>query len=242
MKQYETGMSTAMTSAIVIAIIVVSGLFAATMLFPGIIPTTPTTTPTTPTTPQNGGFGIRAADYLNSRRGDVSFYWIYNCTFVNPDLSTYYAQTEPSAYVDGVKMLQTASGANIEVLFSPYDSNIVGTGSLSVAQWETLGGTLINTLDDLPDSEGTPEITNWYPTFNIGIYFNDGTFLALQYYYADQKLDLSNGTWNGFTEWGWPQDTSYDPTSHWLDTGGLLDGPVSNFYTAITENAPYPSE
>jgi hypothetical protein len=206
-----------------------------------LIPTGTTTTTTTTTTTPNGGFGIRAANYLESRRGDVSFYWIYNCSFANSDLSTFYAQSEPTAFVDGVKMLQTESGANIEVLFSPYDANIIGTGDLSVAQWETLGGTLVNTLGDLPDAEGIPEITDWYPTFNIGIYFDDGTFLALQYFGADQKLDLTNGTWDGFNAWGWPNDTSYDFTPHWLDTGGLLEGPISNFYTAITENAPYPS-
>ncbi|MHA1907993.1 MAG: hypothetical protein ACW98Y_11905 [Candidatus Thorarchaeota archaeon] len=239
MKQYDTGMSTAMTSAIVIAIIVVSGLFAVTVFYPDWIPTTTPTT-TTPTTP-NGGFGIRAADYLNSRRGDVTFYWIFNCSFVNIDLTGFYSQVESSAFVDGVKMLQTEDGANIEVLFSPYDANIIGIGNLSVSQWENLGGSLVNTLDDLPDSDSIPELTEWYPTFNIGIHFNDGTFLAMQYFGADQKLDLTNGTWDGFTEWGWPDITSYDYTPHWLDTGGLLDGPIGNFYTSITENAPYPS-
>ena len=222
MKEYDTGMSTAMTSAIVIAIVVVSGLVVATVFYPGIIPTTTTPTTTTP----NGGFGIRAANYLESRRGDVSFYWIYNCSFVNNDLSNYYDQFQPGAFVDGVKMLQTTEGANIEVLFSPYNADIIGTGNLSTAQWENLGGALVNTLDDLPDTDYS-DLTNWYPTFNIGIYFNDGTFFALQYYLAEDVLDLSNGTWDGFNEWGWPNDTSYDPTSHWLDATGLLQGPSS---------------
>ncbi|MDF1539207.1 MAG: hypothetical protein P1Q69_09935 [Candidatus Thorarchaeota archaeon] len=238
MKQYDTGMSTALTSAIVIAVIVVGGVFAATMFFPGTIIPTTTTTPTTPTTPGTS-YGIRAAYYLESRRDDVAFYWIFNCSFVNNDLSAFYDDTQSGAFVDGVKMAGTEEGATVEVLFSPRTANIVGTGELSPSVWENLGGSIVNTIENLPDSS-YQELTDWYPTFNIGIYFTDGTFFALQYYSTDQMVDLTNGTWDGVTAQGWPLNTGYDPTSHWLYAAGLLDAPITSFYTAITENVLYP--
>jgi hypothetical protein len=238
MKEYDTGMSTAMTSAIVIAVIVVSGLFVATIYYPGVIPTT---TPTTPTTIPNGGFGIRAADYLESRQGDISFYWIYNSSFVNTDLTTFYNQSQPGAFVDGVIMRQTTEGADIEVLFAPWDANIVGNGTLDTTQWTNLENSVVTALEGFSDTT-YPDLDNWYPTFNFGVYFNDGTFFSMQYWESGGVLDLSNGTWDGFSSHGFPNDTSYDPTSHWLLANGLLEGPISNFYTVITENVPYPSQ
>jgi len=63
----------------------------------------------------------------------------------------------------------------------------------------------------------------------------------VQYWQSGDVLDLSNGTWDGFTDSGFPNDTSYDPTSHWLNANGQLDTAIGNFYTAITENVPYPT-
>ncbi|MFW9918529.1 MAG: hypothetical protein ACFFED_02950 [Candidatus Thorarchaeota archaeon] len=234
MKEYDTGLNITAISAVVVAIVVVSGLFVVTVLLP---PGTPTTTPTT--TGPNGGYGIRAADYLNNRRGDVEFYWTCNCTLVNTDISSYYAETVPEAFVDGVLMNRTDSGGIINVLFSPWSERHIGIGELSVTQWENLAGTVVNTIEDLPDYVGIPEIESWYPTLNLGIYFNDGTFFALQYFASDGVVSLSNGTWDGFSEWGWPNTTGYDPNDHWLQSAGLMDIPMTALYSIVTENVPY---
>ncbi len=238
MKEFDTGLNVTAISAVVIAVVIIGGLYAASMLLPpGPAPTTTTPTTTTP----NGGYGIRAADYLNSRRGDVEFYWIFNCTFVNEDLSAYYSEYESSAFVDGVLMNRTESGGFINVLFSPWHDEIVGSGDLTISQWENLAGSIVNTIEDLPDYAGTPELTSWYPTLNLGIYFNDGTFFAMQFYGTDEVVSLSNGTWDGFTEHGWPNLTGYDPEDHWLQPAGLMAAPINLLYSTITENAPYPS-
>ncbi|MFW9956326.1 MAG: hypothetical protein ACFFD3_17420 [Candidatus Thorarchaeota archaeon] len=248
MKQYDTGMSTAMTSAVVIAIVLISGLVAVTVFFPGgLIPTTTptTTTPTTPTTTTpNGGFGIRAADYLNSRREDVVFYCILNSTIVNEDLSAFYAQSHPGAFVDVVKLWRTETGGDIEVGFSPYDANIVGTGSITIAEWETLSGMFVNgAIAEMPDASNPPSSfpSTWPIELYMGIYFSDNTFFQVGYTASDGMVNLVNGTWTGgFTEWGWPEHSGYDSTDHWLSANGLLDAPMGELYSLITENAPYP--
>ena len=239
MKEYDTGLNVTALSAIVIAVVVVGGLFAASMLIPPITPTT-----TTPTT-TGGSYGIRAAEYLNSRRDDIAFYWLYNSTFVNEDLSSFYSESHAGAFVDGVKMEQTESGGDIEVLFAPWDHSIVGTGSVDTTTWETLGGNLVDgALAQMTDHENQdmewPH--TWPVSFIIEIYFDDNTFLGLGYTESDQLVHIQNGTWSGgFTEWGWPDVTGFSEGYN-LNAGGLMDAPIQSFYNAITQNVAYPSE
>ena len=248
MKEYETGINTAVISAIVIAVVVISGLYAATLFIPnGNIPTTTTTTTsTTTTTTTNSGdsYGIRAANYLNTKRDDISFYWIYNSTFVNTRISEFYQESHAGAYVDGVMMQHSISGADIEVLFAPWNENITGTGSINESLWENLGGSLVDgaigQMADNPDQDA--QVWNaGPPSLIIEIYFNDNTFFSLGYSEIDNLVNLNNGTWTGgFTEWGWPEVSSMG-TTHNLIPNGLLVAPMDAFFAAITHNVAYPS-
>ncbi len=239
MKEYDTGIRSTSIVAVVIAIVAVAGLFTASTLINNVIPTTTTTG--TNTNPPSGNYGIRAATYLESRRDDVVFYWMYNSSFVNEDLSDFYKTSHPDAYVDGVRMNRTDAGGIINVLFAPWSAGIIGEGVLPSSEWETMSGSLVNTIESLADYPGTPEIPDWYPTFTIGIYFDDGTFFLLQYYSAQQAVSLINGTWDGFNEWGWPNDISFAQTELWLDAANRMETPMNDFYTAITETVAYPS-
>jgi hypothetical protein len=239
MKEYETGISTAVISAIVIALIIISGLYAATFFLPN-----DNTQTTTTTTSPGGSYGIRAANYLNTRRNDIAFYWIYNSTFVNGRLSEFYQASHVGAYVDSVKMQRSESGADIEVLFAPWNENITGVGSINESTWENLGGSLVDgaigLMTDNPDQEA--EVWNaGIPTLIIEIFFDDNTFFSLGYSSANNLVNLNNGTWTGgFTEWGWPEESSTG-IRHNLLANGLLDAPMDAFYAAITQNVVYPS-
>ncbi len=245
MKQYDTGMNTALTAAIVVAVIVVGGVIAATIYFPGIIPTTttmPTTTPTT--TDPAGGFGIRAASYLESRRDDVAFYCILNCSLVNVDISSFYSATQPGAFVDIVKLFKTETGGDIEVGFSPYDANILGEGEITAAEWETLSGQFVNSIEMMPDANNPPESfpSTWPIELYMGIYFDDNTFFRIGFTESDQMVNLVNGTWTGsFNEMGWPEIANYNSQEYWLNANGLLEQPMGTLYSLITNNAAYPA-
>ncbi len=244
MKAYDTGLRTSITAAIVVAIVVIAGLYAATVLLPnGPTITTPTTTNPTTTTP-SGGYGVKAADYLNSRRDDIVFYWMSNSTFVNERLTNYYQDSEPDAFVDGVTMYKNSDGGNIEVLFAPYSENIVGTGSISNDKWNELSGALVNDaialmLDTTNPPDEFPQ--SWPIDWYIDIFFDDNTFFYIGYTASDQMVYLQNGTWSGeMTEWGHPDITGFAESGYWLNANNLLDIPMNLFYNAITENVDYP--
>jgi len=230
-----------MLAAIAVAVVIAGGLLAASTFIPGGI--IPTTTPTT-TGPTGSNYGIRAANYLNSRVDNVEFYWLYNCTFVNEDLSAHYQETEPSAFVDGVKMIRGAEQVDIEVLFAPWHQNIVGAGSISLDDWGLLSGSIINDgIGQMSDAETHPD--NWPHTwpvdFILEIYFDDNTFFQFGYTSSDSKVYFQNGTWTGgFRESGWPDVTDYDGASYWLEAGGHLTTPMDDLFTTITTNASYP--
>ncbi len=201
-------------------------------------------TTTTTTTNPGGGYGIRAANYLNSRRDDIAFYWMYNSTFVNGRLSEFYQASRAGAYIDGVKMQRTDSGANIEILFAPWSENITGLGSINESIWENLGGSLVDgaigLMADNPD-QGTVVWNTGVPTLIIEIFFDDNTFFSLGYSSANSLVNLNNGTWTGgFTEWGWPEISSTG-TRYNLLANGLLDAPMDAFYAAITQSVVYPT-
>ena len=153
MRNYDTGLSNKFMASIIVAVIITAGVLIVATNLPGggIIPTTTTTTttttsPTTTTTPTNpvNALGAKAALYLNSMRDNVIYYWMCNSTFVNLNLSTYYDSIHPGAYVDGVYMTENETGGEINILFHPYYDNIVGKGTLSEAEWNSLSGSIID--------------------------------------------------------------------------------------------------
>ncbi|MHA2081723.1 MAG: hypothetical protein ACW99H_11320, partial [Candidatus Thorarchaeota archaeon] len=108
MRNYNTGVSGKVYAAMIAAIIITAGVVALAVYFPGgngPIPPTPT------------GLGAETAAFLNSMRDNVQFYFMCNSTFVNEDITDFYAQSEPGAYVDAIVMNRTATGGDIQVLF-----------------------------------------------------------------------------------------------------------------------------
>ncbi|TFF68090.1 hypothetical protein EU520_00835 [Candidatus Thorarchaeota archaeon] len=237
MKWYETGLGKAAVASVVIAVIAISGFLALSIFLPG-----DETGP--PTGPQTG-FGARAADYLNSRRDDVVFYWMCNSSFVNNRLTQYYQQTEPDAYVDGVRMSKYAESGTIEVLFAPYSANITGHGEVSLDDWGTLSGSLVDdAIALMPDAADHPDDFpgTWPIDFYVSIFFDDNTFFYIGYTQSDQMVFLQNGTWTGeLTEYGHPEITGRAETGYWLDANGLMTDPMDDFYNVITENVAYPA-
>jgi hypothetical protein len=246
MRKY-TDSSRIILASITVAIVVVSAVITAIVFLPGLTPTNPTTTtPTGPTTtePTNGGkYGPLAADYLTSRRDDVHFLWIYNCSFVNERLSNYYKQTNSEAFVDGVKMIRNTTHAWAQVLFAPWDSNIEGFGDISLDDWSTLSGSLVDDglrqmADATTPGEGFP--STWPVDFIIDIFFDDLTFFFIGFTSTDGLVYIQNGTWTGsYTEYGWPEIDEYFP-GYWLEEGGYLQTPMDNLYNTITQAVSYP--
>ena len=156
--------------------------------------------------------GAKTAAYLNSLRDNVQYYFMCNSTFVNDDLSDFYSQTHPGAYVDGVRMNRTVDGGNIDVLFSPWDAYITGTGHVSVAEWNTFSG----------------------------VFFDDNTCFFAGFSAVDGYFYVKNGTWTGqFGPMGWPITYDWD-VGYWLVEGGHLAAGMSALYTLITDSVTYP--
>jgi len=224
-----------MIAALVIAVVIICGLLAASVINPGN---------NTSTTPNGSNYGIRVANFLNSRVDNVEFYWIYNSTFVNEDISEYYQETEQSAFVYGVKMTRGLEQVEIEVLFEPWSQNIVGTGSLSLDNWATLSGSFINNgIGQMSVTETSHEYWphTWPVTFILEIYFDDNTFFLFGFSSSDGLVYLRNGTWTGgYRENGWPETVDSFGPSVWLNEGGHLTSPMVDLFTTITSNVPYP--
>lgn len=235
MKNYETGLDKAVTASVIVAVVVIAGLLAVTFLLPG--------GETPPPNGPNGGFGTKAAEYLNSRRDDVVFYWMCNSTFVNERLTQYYQETEPDAFVDGVRMSKDAETGTIEVLFAPYSANLTGTGQMSLDAWATMSGSLVDdAIAQMPDASDHPDNfpSTWPVDFYVDIFFDDNTFFFIGYTESDQMVFLRNGTWSGnLRENGHPEITGHAQTGYWLEANGLMTTPIDNFYDAITANVAY---
>jgi hypothetical protein len=250
MRKYDSSLGRSMLTPILVAVIIVAG-FAATMFwFPGGIgPTTTTTTDTntttTTTTGGGGGYGPLAADYLNSRREDVLFFWIFNCTLVNVNLSNYYDAQEPNAFVDGVFMWRNATDfCMIEVLFHPYSADIVGRAEIIPDQWFALSGSLIdNGLGRMSDATSYPsDFPNTWPVeLYMMIFFDDNSVFRIGYTSSDGLVNIQNGTWNGeFDELsGVPYTSNWQP-GYWLNEDGYLATPINDFYSTITGAVDYP--
>ncbi|TFG13120.1 hypothetical protein EU537_07360 [Candidatus Thorarchaeota archaeon] len=237
MRNYETNLRTSIVAAVAFALIIVGSFLAVTFFLPDGV--------TTPTNATGGSFGIRAAEYLNTRRDDVEFYWMSNSTFVNENLTNYYQRNEPTAFVDAVRMTKASEHGLIEVLFTPCTANLVGTGEIPLHQWNIMSGALVdNAIAQMSDAEEYPDNfpSTWPIDFYVSIFFDDDTFFYLGYTSSDQMVYVQNGTWTGsLTEYGHPEITGYAETGFWLNSDGLLIGPLESFYNIITENVGYPS-
>lgn len=238
LKHYETGLGKAVIASVIVGVVVIAGFLAVSYLLPG-----GESPPDGPTGP-DGGFGARAAEYLNSRRDDVAFYWMCNSSFVNERLTQYYQETEPDAFVDGVRMVKNEEVGTIEVLFAPYSANLTGTGHVSLDKWANMSGLLVDdAIGQMSDAESHPDHfpSTWPIDFYVSIFFDDNTFFYIGYTEADQLVFLQNGTWSGqFTEYGHPETTGYADTGYWLDANGLMTAAIDEFYEVITENVSYP--
>ncbi|MFW9847182.1 MAG: hypothetical protein ACFFD6_10565 [Candidatus Thorarchaeota archaeon] len=246
MRKYDSSLGTSLLAPVIVAIIIVAGFAAAMVWFPGGIgpTTTTTTTTTTPTTGDRQGYGPLAADYLNSRREDVVFYWMCNSTFVNEDLSAFYDGQHAGAFVDGVQMWRNDTDyCRIEVLFAPWSNDIVGSNWLNPDDWFSLSGSLIDDgVGQMADASTHPTDFphTWPVDFWVEVFFEDLSMFYIGYTSSDGYVYLANGTWTGsYTEWGWPEVSGYNP-GVWLLEGGYLVTPIANFYTAITTTVSYP--
>jgi len=242
MKEYGTTMKSTVSAAVVVALLVAGGLIATSIWLPGIHTTTTTTTTTT--THPGSGFGPMAMEYLQSKRNDVMFYWMCNSTFVNSNLSLYYQQSNASAFVDGVYLKRGDPANEIRVLFSPFEEDITGIGSLDQNTWDLFSGLLVNdSIGKMDDASSHPESwpNSWPIDFFIEIFFNDGTLFYLGYTKSDGLAFIQNGTWTGsYTPNGWPEVTGYASTGYWLMEGGHLHNPLVELYGIITNAVSYP--
>ncbi|TFG34249.1 hypothetical protein EU527_04325 [Candidatus Thorarchaeota archaeon] len=245
MRNYETGLSNKFLASAIVAVIITAGVLIVAINLPGggIIPTTPTTTTTTPTNPVNG-LGARAAVYLNSMRDNVVFYWMCNSTFVNLNLSTYYNSVHPGAYVDGVYMTENETGGEINILFHPYYDNIVGKGTLTENEWNSLSGSIIDDgIGQMVEATTHPSVDwphTWPIDFYITVYFNDNTCFYFGFTSGDGFAYMRNGTWSGTTDFhGEPAVISWGE-GFWLNEDGHLEVPLQNLYEAITNTVSYP--
>jgi hypothetical protein len=252
LKEYDPGMGKSTLVSFIVAIVVVTGVLSAAFILPNlptesITTTTGTNHDTTRTTPPNGSriIGPLAANYLTSRRDDVEFYWIYNCSFVNENLSHYYQQRQEddSIFVDGVKMWRNATSAFAQVLFSPYHENIIGFGEISLTDWNALAGSIIDDgIRQMSDATSHPADfpATWPIDLLFEVFFNDNTFFEIGFTKGDGKVHIRNATWSGeFTEWGHPDIIGFQ-SGYWLDEGGYFRTPMLNLFDTITTNVDYP--
>jgi hypothetical protein len=201
-------------------------------------PTSTTTEPTTTTSVPVKTYGALAADYLDSRRDDVVFFWHYNNSFVNQNLSAYYDSQHTGAYVDGLYMLNEIEPM-VRLLFHPYHENIRGEGNISQLEWETLGGQLIDDgIRQMPNSDTTADL--WPPDYMVEVCFEDGTSFHISYLKSAGLVYVANGTWSGFDEYGWAMSTFDYENGWWLQEAGHLQAYLTTLFDTITTHVSYP--
>ncbi len=200
--------------------------------------TEPTETTTTTTMPV-GTYGELAADFINSRRDDIVFFWHYNNSFVNQNLSAYYDEQHSGAYVDGLYMLNTNLTPMVRLLFHPYHDNIRGEGEITQLEWEMLSGLLVDDgIKLMPNSESTQEL--WPPDYMVEVCFLDGTSFHLSYFRSTGLVFIAEGTWSGFNEYGWAMSSFDDDSIRWLDEDGHLQAYLTALFDTVTTNVDYP--
>lgn len=244
MRNYETGISSKVFASVLVAVVITAGVVIVAINLPGggIIPTgTNTTTPTN--TNPTVGLGARAANYLNSMRDDVVYYWMSNSTFVNLNLSTYYDSQHSGAFVDAVFMTENETGGEITIAFSPYGDNIRGKGVLTENEWNSMSGAIIDDgIGQMKEAASHPSGDwphTWPIDFYMYAYFNDNTFFYFGYTGSDGFVFVQNGTWTVSTFDGQPFPTTHEE-GYWLNEGGHLQVPLMSLYTTITSKVSYP--
>jgi hypothetical protein len=241
LRNYETNVSHKVLASALVAIIVTTGIFIAATNLPGSGGNNTTTTPTNPVS----GLGAKAALYLNSMRDNVVYYWMCNSTFVNENLSDYYDSIHPGAFVDGVYMTQNATGGAINVIFSPYDLNIVGKGSVTENEWNSVSGSLIDDgIGQMQEAANHPSGDwphTWPVDFYMTVFFNDNTCFFVGYTAFDALVYIVNCTWSGIIDdrlsppilsWG---------EGYWLSEGGHFGVSLQILFTTIITAVSYPS-
>lgn len=232
MRKYNTGVSSKVFASLVAVLVVTSVVVAIAIYFPG--------SGNGPDPPGPSSLGARTADFLNSMRDNVEFYFIANSSFVNQDLTDFYAQSEPTAFVDGVMMNRTESGGQIDVLFSPWTSGIIGSGAITPTQWNSLSGLIVDDgIGQMNESETTPDLGMGPLDLYFAMFFNDSTCFYLQYSSTSGLVQIYNGTWTGEFVDGWPVGGSTsDP--YWLVEDGHLATAINALYATITSTVSYP--
>jgi hypothetical protein len=160
------------------------------------------------------------------------------------NLTSYYQETEENAYVDGVKMWRNIAAGYVQVLFSPYYENIIGFGEITISDWDTSAGSLINDGLHQMDDASTHPTDFWNSEgpidFIVEIYFNDNIYFSLGFKNYYGKVYIKNGTWTGkSTENGWPEiGKSY--IGYWLEEDRHLKKPMLILFDTITQSVAYP--
>jgi hypothetical protein len=232
MKNYNTGVSRKAFASVLAAVVLTAGVFAVAIYLPGIGPG--------PDIPGPTSLGARTAEYLNSMRENVQHYFIANCSLVNEDITGFYQQSEPTAYVDGIRMNRTGTGGDIEVLFSPWDAHIVGTGSISTTEWNSFSGIIVDDgIGQMNESESTPGPDMWPPDLYFAIFFDDLTCFHVLFSGAEGLVIIQNGTWTGEFQNGWPVSASFGE-EFYLDEDGHLATAMDTIYSTITSTVSYP--
>ena len=261
MREYDTSTGRTVFVPILIGIIITASVVSGAFFFANYNPTTGTTSTTTtttggststteptstittnPTTPTVKTYGVLAAEYINSRRSDIVFFFHYNCTFVNQNLSSYYDSIHSGAYVDGLYMLNENESPFIRVLFHPYSANLKGEGNITQLQWESLSGMLVDDgIAKMPNAISHPDdpYQNFPPRYMVVVCFLDGTSFNLFFDGVSETVFIANGTWSGFNEYGWAI-TSYSGTGQWLIEDGHLTAYLESLYDIVTESVTYP--
>ena len=234
MRNYNTGISGKVFASVIAAVVITAGVFALAVYNPdgGTGPDGPTS------------LGAETAEYLNSMRDNVEFYFICNSTLVNEDITDFYAQSHSGAFVDGIRMNRTGSGGDISVLFSPYSAGIIGTGQITTTEWNSLSGLIVDDGIGQMEAPESPPGPNDFPTsfpidLYFAMYFDDGTFFLVGYTSTDGFLFIQNGTWTGAFVNGWPVHGSFDEGA-WLLEGGHLTAAIDTLYATITTSVEYP--
>ena len=230
MKNYNTGLSGKVFASMIAAVVITAGVVALAVYYPGgggTIPTDPT------------GLGALTAEYLNSMRDNVEYYFIMNSTLVNEDVTNFYG-----AFVDGIRMNRTPTGGEINVLFSPYSSGIIGTGEISTIEWNSLSGMIVDDgigqMEEPASPPGPHDFpTSWPIDLYFAMYFDDGTCFYVGFTSTDGLVFIQNGTWTGEFIDGQPVSGSFYDGA-WLLEGGHLQSAIEALYTTITTAVDYP--
>ena len=158
-----------------------------------------------PTSPNEGSLtvGAQIAQYMEELEDQIVFFWSYNNTWVNENLTNIYSQ-----YIDGLLagMNKTTNETIIALVHEPQaDSATVDLRKVTILfeDFRTLIGDLSNTTD-LSLQDVFP------PTFMIDIAYSDNNSISLVYSAELSVLGVLNGTWQYdlYYEWG------FDNT-HW---------------------------